>query len=40
MVWLSGRLKDDRAALGELVKATVEMCGGLMGLADPTKRIR
>jgi hypothetical protein len=38
--WLKARLRDDRAALDELVRATIEMCRGLRTLADPLKRIR
>ncbi|WP_194903881.1 hypothetical protein [Catenulispora rubra] len=31
--WLKDRLKDDRGAVDELVKSTLDMCSGLTGLA-------
>jgi len=34
MRWLHHRLDDDLAALNALVTSTVEMCDGLMTLAD------
>jgi len=33
MAWLDGRLKDDRDTLGELVRATIDMCDGFKTLA-------
>ncbi|WP_194924572.1 hypothetical protein [Catenulispora pinisilvae] len=34
LAWLDGRLKDDRDTLDELVQATIEMCDGLVTLAQ------
>lgn len=37
MGWLGARLKEDRTALDELVMSTVEMCRGLMTLAQSSQ---